>query len=142
MAPARGDSESDLDIYIELESVTPQLRREDIELARQRYRQIGKRAMSEMMIVESSGSVCTDLGYEPGEAAILQMRANLMNDRRERISASGMTQTEAAQRLGVGQSRVSDLMRSKWEKFSLEMLITLEARMGRQVIPGFAGAVV
>jgi transcriptional regulator with XRE-family HTH domain len=43
---------------------------------------------------------------------------------RERIAASGMTQTEAAQRLGVGQSRVSDLMRGKWEKFSLEMLIT------------------
>ncbi len=51
-------------------------------------------------------------------------------------------QTEAAQRLGVGQSRVSDLMRGKWEKFSLEMLITLEARLGRQVILEFAGAVV
>jgi predicted XRE-type DNA-binding protein len=70
------------------------------------------------------------------------MRAKLMNDLRERITASGMTQTEAAQRLGVGQSRVSDLMRGKWEKFSLEMLITLEARTGRQVTLEFAGAVV
>ncbi len=76
--------------------------------------------MSEM-IVESSGNVFTDLGFEPGEAAILQMRAKLMNDLREHIQASSMTQTEAAQRLGVGQSRVSDLMRGKWEKFSLEM---------------------
>lgn len=94
------------------------------------------------VIIESSGNVFTDLGFEPGEAAILQMRAKLMNDLRERITASGMTQTEAAQRLGVGQSRVSDLMRGKWEKFSLEMLVTLEARMGRQVILDFAGAVV
>ena len=94
------------------------------------------------MINESSGNVFTDLGFEPSEAAILQMRAKLMNDLRERITASGMTQTEAAQRLGVGQSRVSDLMRGKWEKFSLEMLITLEVRMGRQVILEFAGAVV
>ena len=93
--------------------------------------------MSEM-IVESSGNVFTDLGFEPGEAAILHMRAKLMNDLRERITASGMTQTEAAQRLGVGQSRVSDLVRGKWEKFSLEMLITLEARMGRQVTLEFA----
>ena len=31
------------------------------------------------MIVESSGNVFTDLGFEPGEAAILQMRAKLMN---------------------------------------------------------------
>lgn len=91
------------------------------------------------MIVESSGNVFTDLGFEPGEAAILQMRARLMNDLREMIAASGMTQTEAAQRLGVSQSRVSDLMRGKWEKFSLEMLITLEARLGRRVVLELVG---
>lgn len=61
-----------------------------------------------------------------------------MNDLRARIQSSGMTQVEAAQVLGVGQSRVSDLMRGKWEKFSLEMLITLEARMGQQLILEFA----
>lgn len=90
------------------------------------------------IVIDSSGNVFSDLGFDPGEAAILQMRAKLMNDLRTRIESSGMTQTEAAQRLGVGQSRVSDLMRGKWEKFSLEMLITLEARMGRQVILEFA----
>jgi len=84
-------------------------------------------------IIESSENVFVDLGLEPGEAAILQMRAKLMSDLRIGIESSNMTQTEAAQRLGVAQSRVSDLMRGKWEKFSLEMLITLEARMGRQV---------
>jgi predicted XRE-type DNA-binding protein len=94
------------------------------------------------IVIDSSGNVFSDLGFDPGEAAILQMRAKLMNDLRTRIESSGMTQTEAAQRLGVGQSRVSDLMRGKWEKFSLEMLITLEARMGRQVILEFASAAV
>jgi predicted XRE-type DNA-binding protein len=84
-------------------------------------------------ITESSGNVFVDLGFEPAEAAILQMRAELMTDLREFIRSSGMTQMEAAQRLGVGQSRVSDLMRGKWDKFSLEMLITLEARAGRKV---------
>jgi predicted XRE-type DNA-binding protein len=78
------------------------------------------------MVIESSGHVFADLGFEPGEAAILQMRAKLMSDLRERIMASGMTQTEAAQVLGVGQSRVSDLMRGKWEKFNLEMRITVD----------------
>ncbi|MFT5041713.1 MAG: putative XRE-type DNA-binding protein, partial [Hyphomicrobiaceae bacterium] len=38
-----------------------------------------------------------------------------------------------AKRLGIAQSRVSDLVRGKWDKFSLEMLITLEARLGRKV---------
>ena len=62
-----------------------------------------------------------------------EQTAKLMNDLRERITASGMTQTEAAQRLGVGQSRVSDLMRGKWEKFSLEMLIILATKAGMHV---------
>ena len=89
-------------------------------------------------ITESTGNVFADLGFEPGEAAILHMRAKLMSDLRMRIESSGITQTEAAQKLGIAQSRVSDLVRGKWEKFSLEMLITLEARMGRQVTLEFA----
>ena len=84
-------------------------------------------------IIESTGNVFVDLGFDPGEAAILQMRAKLMNDLRSYISSSGLTQTEMAEHLGIAQSRVSDLVRGKWEKFSLEMLISLEARVGRQV---------
>lgn len=84
-------------------------------------------------IIESSGNVFADLDLEPAEAAILHMRAKLMNDLRLYIQTSGMTQMEAAEELGIAQSRVSDLVRGKWEKFSLEMLITLEARAGRQV---------
>ena len=84
-------------------------------------------------ITYSSGNVFTDLGFDPAEAAILEMRAKLMNDLRDFIRSSGMTQTEAAERLGIAQSRVSDLVRGKWDKFSLEMLISLEARAGRKV---------
>jgi predicted XRE-type DNA-binding protein len=35
--------------------------------------------------------------------------------------------------LGVSQSRVSDLARGKWEKFSLEMLIILATKAGMRV---------
>lgn len=84
-------------------------------------------------IHDSSGNLFFDLGFDAGEAAILQMRAALMNDLREYIESSSMTQTQAAEQLGIAQSRVSDLVRGKWEKFSLEMLITLEARAGRRV---------
>ena len=81
----------------------------------------------------SKGSVFLDLGFEPAEAAVLQMRANLMADLRIYIEKNRLTQAEAAKSLGIAQSRVSDLVRGKWEKFSLEMLITLEARRGRTV---------
>lgn len=82
---------------------------------------------------KSSGNVFADLGFDPAEAAVLQMRAQLMGDLRSYIERKKLTQVEAAERLGIAQSRVSDLVRGKWDKFSLEMLITLEARIGRKV---------
>lgn len=84
-------------------------------------------------IAESSGNVFIDLGFPPEEAAILQMRSELMGDLRKFIKAKKLTQTKAAHILGVSQSRVSDLIRGKWEKFSLEMLITLATRAGIRV---------
>jgi predicted XRE-type DNA-binding protein len=84
-------------------------------------------------IVNSSGNVFIDLGYSPDEAAILQMRADLMADLRKFIEAKRLTQAKAAEMLGVSQSRVSNLIRGKWEKFSLEMLITLATRAGMRV---------
>jgi predicted XRE-type DNA-binding protein len=84
-------------------------------------------------LVESSGNVFTDLGFAPPEAAVLQMRADLMADLRKLIKAKKLTQTKAAGILGVSQSRVSDLMRGKWDKFSLETLITLATKAGMRV---------
>jgi predicted XRE-type DNA-binding protein len=84
-------------------------------------------------IVASSGNVFADLGYSPDEAAILQMRADLMADLRKFINNKKLTQTSAAKIFGVSQSRVSDLITGKWEKFSLEMLITLVTKAGMQV---------
>ena len=84
-------------------------------------------------VVKSSGNVFIDLGYSSDEAAILQMRADLMSDLRKLIKARKLTQAKAAEILGVSQSRVSDLIRGKWEKFSLEMLITLATKAGIRV---------
>ena len=84
-------------------------------------------------VVNSSGNVFIDLGYSPYEAAILQMRADLMADLRKLIKAKKLTQIKAAEILGVSQSRVSDLIGGKWERFSLEMLITLATRAGMHV---------
>jgi len=81
----------------------------------------------------SSSNVFADLGFDAAEATILHMRARLMNDLRLYIEQEKLTQQQAAKLLGITQSRVSDLVRGKWEKFSLEMLITLEARIGREV---------
>ena len=84
-------------------------------------------------VTESSGNVFTDLGFENEEAVLLKLRAALMAGLRATIAERGWTQQEAAKHLHVGQSRVSDLVRGKWEKFSLDMLVTLAARAGRKV---------
>jgi predicted XRE-type DNA-binding protein len=84
-------------------------------------------------IINSSGNVFLDLGYAPEEAAILQMRADLMADLRNFIEAKRLTQAKASELLGITQSRVSDLTRGKWEKFNLEMLITLATKAGMHV---------
>jgi predicted XRE-type DNA-binding protein len=89
--------------------------------------------MMNEVIIESTGNVFVDLGFDPGEAAILQMRAKLLNDLRTYVEASGMTQVEVAEQFGLGHSRVLDLIHGKWEKFSLEILIMLAAKAGRQV---------
>lgn len=81
-------------------------------------------------ITRSSGNVFTDLGFPPEEAAILAMRADLMAQLRLAVEKRDWTQVEAAKVLGISQSRVSDLMRGKWDKFSLDMLVTLATRAG------------
>lgn len=84
-------------------------------------------------MIHSSGNVFLDLGFPPDEAATLLLRAKLMTDLCQFLTTGGLTQTEAATRLGISQSRVSDLVRGKWEKFSLDMLVTLATRAGLNV---------
>jgi predicted XRE-type DNA-binding protein len=89
--------------------------------------------MSKLKMTAGSGNVFADLGFSPEEASLLQMRADLMNELRQVIEARGWTQVAAARELGISQSRVSDLVRGKWQQFSLDMLVTLAVRAGRQV---------
>ncbi|MBX3615533.1 helix-turn-helix domain-containing protein [Nitrosomonas sp.] len=89
--------------------------------------------MNEEPVTDSSGNVFADLGFSAEESTLLAMRAELMARLRDTIKQRDWTQQGAAEKLGIGQSRVSDLMRGKWEKFSLDMLITLTTRTGQHV---------
>ena len=52
---------------------------------------------------KSSGNVFLDLGFDPAEAAVLQLRSNLMSDLRLYIEKQKLTQSESAKRLGIAQ---------------------------------------
>lgn len=81
-------------------------------------------------IVESGGNVFVDLGFSEEEATLLKLRADLMASLRQTIEARNWTQAQAAAEFGISQPRVSDLMRGKWDKFSLDMLLALVVRAG------------
>ena len=79
---------------------------------------------------DSSGNVFLDLGYASEDAEILRLRADLMAVVRKWICDQGFSPAEAAEILQVSQSRISDLVRGKCEKFSLETLVVLAIRSG------------
>lgn len=80
--------------------------------------------------VKAGENLFLALGFPLHEAEILQLRADLMNRLALWVRDSGLTQAEAAERLGVTQARISDLVRGKWKKFSLDMLLSLAGKAG------------
>ena len=81
----------------------------------------------------SSGNVFRDLGFPPAEAENLRLRSELMILLEKQIEARDLTQREAARLLGVTQPRVSDLMRGKIDRFSIDGLIEMLGRAGLEV---------
>jgi predicted XRE-type DNA-binding protein len=69
----------------------------------------------------------------PAEAANLRARADLMRQIAEIIHAQGWKQVEAAQRCGVTQPRINDLLRGKVSRFSLDALVNIATALGRRV---------
>ncbi len=67
-------------------------------------------------IIKSGENLFLALGFTPHEAEILHLRAELMGTLRLWIQDNQLTQTEAAERLGITQARVYDLIRGKWKK--------------------------
>jgi predicted XRE-type DNA-binding protein len=84
-------------------------------------------------VQRGSGNVFSDLGFAPEEAANLQVRSDLMIQLRKRLDVLGLTQSEAARVLGVSQPRVSDLMRGRIDRFSVDMLIKFLGKAGAEV---------
>jgi predicted XRE-type DNA-binding protein len=86
------------------------------------------------MKVETFDSVFDALADTPVEAANLTARAELLLAIRERVKAwqgkGGLTQEEAAARLGVTRPRLNDLLRGKLDKFSLDALVNIAAAAG------------
>lgn len=83
-----------------------------------------------MAIKKSSGNVFKDLGFEAPEAGNLLVRSYLMVKLTEWVQENGYTQNQAAEELGITQSRVSDLMTGKIQKFTVDNLLAMLSMIG------------
>lgn len=86
--------------------------------------------MSNNEFVKSSGNVFKDVGFDEPEAKSLKFRSHLMTMLMHYIQHEGLTQKEAAQRLGVSQPRISNLVHGKIDLFSAGMLLDMMERAG------------
>lgn len=72
------------------------------------------------------------------EASELQTRSDLMIAIRDIIDANKWSQAIAAQKMGLTQPRVSDLVNGRIEKFSIDKLMNCLYRIGFRFKPVFA----
>jgi predicted XRE-type DNA-binding protein len=78
-------------------------------------------------------SVWDALADSPEQAANLRVRADLMRRIADFITAKGWTQVEVAERCGVSQPRINDLMNGRLSRFSLDALVNIAAALGFRV---------
>jgi predicted XRE-type DNA-binding protein len=85
------------------------------------------------MTSQTFASIWDAIEDAPAAAANMTARSDLMIALDRTIRGWGLTQAEAAKRLGVTQPRLNDLLRGRISKFSLDALMNLAAAAGLEV---------
>ena len=86
-----------------------------------------------LKVTRSSGNVFRDLGFAPGEAEHLLVRADLLIKVQKLIESKRLTQAELVKTLRVPRPRISELRRGRIDLFSTDALIDILARLGVRV---------
>ncbi|MDR1935220.1 MAG: helix-turn-helix domain-containing protein [Candidatus Accumulibacter sp.] len=82
-------------------------------------------------IWESSGNVFADLGLPDAEK--LKIKSGLVIEIMNAIDRLGLTQQEAARRMGITQPKVSDMMRGDFSNISERKLMDCLNRLGYDI---------
>ena len=78
-----------------------------------------------------SGSVFADLGLADAEK--LKINTGLVIEIRKAMRSRGLTQQEAAKRMGITQPKVSDMMRGDFANLSERKLMDCLTRLGYDI---------
>jgi predicted XRE-type DNA-binding protein len=82
---------------------------------------------------ETFASVWNAIADTPEQAANLRARAELMHEIEAHLKKHNWTQAEAANRCGVTQPRINDLLRGRLPRFSLDALVNIATARGCRV---------
>ena len=82
-------------------------------------------------ITKGSGNVFADLGFQ--EAEMHALKAKLVRRIGAVIAENGLTQVEAAARMGLSQPDVSRMLKGQFRPLSLERLLRCLTALGQSV---------
>ncbi len=77
---------------------------------------------NEQPFTTGSGDIFKDFGFSDEEAAALTIKASLFRTLQKVLKESGKPQKDLADKLGVPQPRISDILNGKMTGFSVERL--------------------
>lgn len=92
---------------------------------------MSKRKVSGVAVQTGKGSVYADLGYADAEEMVV--KAQLVTKIAEIIKKKGLTQTQAAGRLGLTQPMLSNILRGRFRGMSERRLMDCLTKLGRDV---------
>jgi len=88
-------------------------------------------ARKRIEIEAGTGNVFTDLGYADAKDRTLKVQLAL--EVTTALKQRGLTQAQAAELLGIVQPHVSDLVRYRLNRFSVERLMQFLTQLGKDV---------
>lgn len=89
------------------------------------------RLMDGIEVQRSSGNVFADLGLADAEK--LKIKTGLVIEIRKAMRSRGLTQQDAAKRMGITQPKVSDMMRGEFTNLSERKLMDCLTRLGYDI---------
>lgn len=84
-------------------------------------------------ITPTNSNIFEELGFNKSEAEKLKIKAELMCKISEWIRERELKQEEASELLHVTRPRISDVMRGKSSKFTIDALIDMLERAGKHI---------
>ncbi len=84
-------------------------------------------------IKEANKDIFSDLGFSREQSGKLVIKSYLMMQVEVFIKNQGMTQEQASKLMGVSRPRISDVMRGKIDKFTIDALVDMLTKAGLHI---------